>query len=327
MTADIQNLADEIVEGSRVALAKAITLIESTRADHRIAAENLLSKLVQKTGHSIRVAISGPPGVGKSSFIEALGLHLVSQGRKLAVLAVDPSSPITGGSILGDKTRMEELAKSELCFIRPSPSSGALGGVAKHTRESMLLCEAAGFEIVLIETVGIGQSEYLAASMTDIFLQLHQPFSGDELQGIKKGVLELADLIAVTKADGDSKAAAELAQKDLEHALSLIKGHSNEKVEILTISSKEGRGVDVAWNTIQAIYDRRVKTQAIHEKRRLQIREWLNQEITNSLLDTLTSHPKYENLLHKAFSQVEKSHEHCAKAARSIVSSLLKSID
>lgn len=327
MTADIQNLADEIVGGSRVALAKAITLIESTRADHRIAAENLLSKLVQKTGHSIRVAISGPPGVGKSSFIEALGLHLVSQGRKLAVLAVDPSSPITGGSILGDKTRMEELAKSELCFIRPSPSSGALGGVGKHTRESLLLCEAAGFEIVFIETVGIGQSEYVAASMTDIFLQLHQPFSGDELQGIKKGVLELADLIAVTKADGDSKAAAELAQKDLEHALSLIKGHSNEKVEILTISSRESRGIDVAWNKIQALYDHRVKTKSIEEKRRLQIREWLNQEITNSLLDTLTSHPKYENLLHKAFSQVEKSHEHCAKAARSIVSSLLKSID
>jgi len=327
MTSDIQSLSADIVAGSRVALAKAITLVESTRADHRIAAENLLSRLIQKTGHSIRVAISGPPGVGKSTFIEALGLYLTSKGKKVAVLAIDPSSPITGGSILGDKTRMEELAKSDRCFIRPSPSSGAVGGVGKHTRESMLLCEAAGFEIVLIETVGIGQSEYMAASMTDIFLQLHQPFSGDELQGIKKGVMELADLIAVTKADGDSKTAAELAQKDLERALSLIKAHSDETVDILTISSKDGLGIDSAWSRIQAIYERRLKNHTLEKKRKLQSREWLNQEIINSLFDTLTSHPKYENLLHKAFSQVEKSHEHCAKAARSIVSSLLKTID
>ena len=327
MTVDAKTLASEIIAGSRVALAKGITLVESTRTDHRIAAEHLLSTLIKKTGGSIRIAISGPPGVGKSTFIEALGLYLVSKGKKLAVLAIDPSSPITGGSILGDKTRMEDLAKSDLCFIRPSPSSGALGGVSKHTRESLLLCEAAGFEVIFVETVGIGQSEYMAASMTDIFIQLHQPFSGDELQGIKKGVMELADLIAVTKADGESKSAAAIACKDLERALSLIKSHDDAKVDVLPVSSREGIGIEQTWNKIEALYKQRLKSGAIESKRRLQIRDWLDQEITNSLLETLINHPKYENLLHKACFQVERSHEHCAKAARELVSSLLKAID
>lgn len=327
MAPNADRLVKEIMSGSRVALARAITLIESTRADHRRDAENLLSKLIGKTGNSLRVAISGPPGVGKSTFIEALGLHVVSTGKKLAVLAIDPSSPITGGSILGDKTRMEELSKAENCFIRPSPSSGTLGGVGKHTRESMLLCEAAGFDVVFVETVGIGQSEYVAASMTDIFVQLHQPFSGDELQGIKKGVMELADLIIVTKADGDSKSAAELAKKDLERAISLVKGPSGVKVEVITISSKEGTGIQLAWSNICSAYEQAKENGSFTKKRIRQSGDWLNQEILNSLRETLESHPKYENMLHQALEEVQRSNEHTAKAGRDIVRSLLKTID
>lgn len=327
MTGNVDLLRAEIVKGSRLSLAKAITLVESTRTDHRLEAESLLSQLISKTGRSIRVAISGPPGVGKSSFIEAMGLHLVKSGKSLAVLAIDPSSPLTGGSILGDKTRMEELSKSDRCFIRPSPSSGALGGVGRHTRETMLLCEAAGFNVVLIETVGIGQSEFVAASMTDIFVQLHQPFSGDELQGIKKGVMELADLVVVTKADGDSLSAADLAKKDLERAISLIKAHAEEKTDVVTVSSTKGTSIASTWEKIEQIYHTRLNSGAISKKRMIQNREWLNQEILNALQDCLTSHPRYESLLQKTYDQVETSTEHCAKAARDLVTSLLRSVD
>jgi LAO/AO transport system kinase len=327
MTGNIDLLKSEIVKGSRLSLAKAITLVESTRIDHRLEAESLLSQLISRTGRSIRVAISGPPGVGKSSFIEAMGLHLVRSGKSLAVLAIDPTSPLTGGSILGDKTRMEELSKSDRCFIRPSPSSGALGGVGRHTRETMLLCEAAGFSVVLIETVGIGQSEFVAASMTDIFVQLHQPFSGDELQGIKKGVMELADLVVVTKADGDSLSAADLAKKDLERAISLIKAHAEEKTEVVTVSSTKGISIASTWDKIEQIYQSRLKSGAISKKRTIQNREWLNQEILNALQDCLTTHPRYENLLQKTYDQVETSTEHCAKAARDLVTSLLRSVE
>ncbi len=327
MTGNVDLLKSEIVKGSRLSLAKAITLVESTRIDHRLKAESLLSQLISKTGRSIRVAISGPPGVGKSSFIEAMGLHLVRSGKSLAVLAIDPSSPLTGGSILGDKTRMEELSKSDQCFIRPSPSSGALGGVGRHTRETMLLCEAAGFNVVLIETVGIGQSEFVAASMTDIFVQLHQPFSGDELQGIKKGVMELADLVVVTKADGDSLSAADLAKKDLERAISLIKAHAEEKTEVVTVSSTKGTSIASTWDNIERIYQHRLKSGIISKKRTIQNREWLDQEILNALQDCLTSHPRYESLLQKTYNQVEQSTEHCAKAARDLVTSLLRSIE
>jgi LAO/AO transport system kinase len=327
MTGNVDLLRAEIVKGSRLSLAKAITLVESTRMDHRLEAESLLSQLISKTGRSIRVAISGPPGVGKSSFIEAMGLHLVKSGKSLAVLAIDPSSPLTGGSILGDKTRMEELSKSDRCFIRPSPSSGALGGVGRHTRETMLLCEAAGFNVVLIETVGIGQSEFVAASMTDIFVQLHQPFSGDELQGIKKGVMELADLVVVTKADGDSLSAADLAKKDLERAISLIKAHAEEKTDVVTVSSTKGTSIVSTWKKIEQIYQTRLNSGAISKKRTIQNREWLNQEILNALQDCLTTHPRYESLLQKTYDQVETSTEHCAKAARDLVTSLLRPVD
>jgi LAO/AO transport system kinase len=327
MSSHVDLLKSEITKGSRLSLAKAITLVESTRIDHRLEAEELLSQLISRTGGSVRIAISGPPGVGKSSFIEAMGLHLVKSGKTLAVLAIDPSSPLTGGSILGDKTRMEELSKSDRCFIRPSPSSGALGGVGRHTRETMLLCEAAGFNVVLIETVGIGQSEFLAASMTDIFVQLHQPFSGDELQGLKKGVMELADLVVVTKADGDSLSAADLAKKDLERAISLFKSHADEKTDVVTVSSIKGTSIASTWDKIEQIYQSRLKSGRIAKKRTVQNREWLNQEILNALQDCLTTHPRYESLLQKTYDQVETSNEHCAKAARNLVASLLRSAE
>ena len=209
---------NSILEGDRRALARAITLIESTRADHREQAEAQLAALMPHCGHSVRVGISGAPGVGKSSFIEAFGLHLVNEGHRVAVLAVDPSSRVSGGSILGDKTRMEDLSRNESAFIRPSPAGRSLGGVARRTRECVLVCEAAGFDVVIVETVGVGQSETAVAEMTDLFLLLLAPAAGDELQGIKKGIVELADMILVNKADGDLVEAANHAAADYNSA-------------------------------------------------------------------------------------------------------------
>ncbi|MBL4894234.1 MAG: methylmalonyl Co-A mutase-associated GTPase MeaB, partial [Emcibacter sp.] len=220
--ATIDNLKENLLKGQRRALAKAITLVESSRADHQVEAQALLSDILPHTGKSIRLGFTGTPGVGKSTFIEAFGLYLTGQGYKVAVLAVDPSSTRTGGSILGDKTRMELLSKDPLAFIRPSPSGCALGGVARRTREAMLLCEAAGYDVVLIETVGVGQSEIAVADMVDMFLLMLSPGGGDELQGIKRGIMELADLVIVNKADGDLKPAAIRAAADYKSALHLM---------------------------------------------------------------------------------------------------------
>jgi LAO/AO transport system kinase len=319
------SLESEILKGSRVALARAITLVESTRDDHRSEAEDLLSRLLPKTGHARRLAISGPPGVGKSSFIETLGLHLISKGQKVAVLAIDPSSPITGGSILGDKTRMEELAREEHCFIRPSPSSGALGGVARHTREALLLCEAAGFDVILIETVGIGQSEVMAASMTDLFIQLHQPLSGDELQGIKKGVMELADAVVVTKADGQTLQAAQLAKLDLERAVSLTRSSPDDQPPVILTSAHQKMGLTDAWEIIRSIYDMRQKDGRLALKRAQQSKQWLNQEIETALWELLKNHPRYTSLLAATSKRVVESNEHCGRAARQLVQALLLS--
>jgi LAO/AO transport system kinase len=254
MTGDPASVAEyreAIGRGDRRAIARTITLLESTRADQSELGRAILEKLVPKTGGAARVGVTGPPGVGKSTFIEALGIHLLERGYTVAVLAVDPSSPVTGGSILGDKTRMERLAQEERAFIRPSPSGGSLGGVANRTREAMLVCEAAGFDVILVETVGIGQSEIAVRSMVDFFLVLLQPGAGDELQGIKKGALELADALVVNKADGDNLAAAERTRSEHVQALSLLRHRSQHwRPVVLSVSSREGRGIDAVWGTI-----------------------------------------------------------------------------
>jgi len=248
---DIKALAKELRAGSRAALARAITLIESRRADHQSAARDLVQALLPGTGKAIRVGITGSPGVGKSTTIDALGMYLIEDGHKVAVLAVDPTSARTGGSILGDKTRMARLSASEHAYIRPSPSSGTLGGVAAKTREAMLLCEAAGFDIILVETVGIGQSETAVADMTDFFLTLMLPGAGDELQGIKKGLVELADMVAVNKADGDNVKRANRAAGDYRSALHILSPRSEHwQPPVVTYSALTGAGIAELWQKI-----------------------------------------------------------------------------
>jgi len=245
---NIEQLARDIRSGQRVVLSRAITLIESKRADHRRAAAALTQELLKDTGKAVRVGITGAPGVGKSSMIEALGSMLTTQGHKVAVLAVDPSSRRTGGSILADKTRMAKLANDERAFVRPSPSSGTLGGVAARTRETMLLCEAAGYDVILVETVGVGQSEIAVADMTDFFLVLALPGAGDELQALKKGVVELADMIAVNKADGDNLARAKLAAAEYSAVLHILSARSpNWAPPVITCSALSGDGVAQLW--------------------------------------------------------------------------------
>lgn len=248
---DVTALADGVLAGQRASISRAITLVESSRADHRVAARELLERLAPKAGGAVRVGISGVPGVGKSTFIEALGTHLVEQGHRVGVLAVDPSSVRTRGSVLGDKTRMASLSTSPEAYIRPSPSAGTLGGVARATMQAMTVLEAAGFDVVLIETVGVGQSEITVAGMVDTFLFLTLARTGDQLQGIKKGILEIADVITVNKADGDREREADVTAKDLAGALRLVYAGTADWVPpVLTCSALEHRGIDTVWNRI-----------------------------------------------------------------------------
>jgi LAO/AO transport system kinase len=248
---DVTALAEGVLAGQRASISRAITLVESSRADHRASARELLEQLAPKAGNAVRVGISGVPGVGKSTFIEALGTWLVEQGHRVGVLAVDPSSVRTGGSVLGDKTRMANLATLPDAYIRPSPSAGTLGGVARATMQAMTVLEAAGFDVVLIETVGVGQSEITVAGMVDTFLFLTLARTGDQLQGIKKGILEIADVITVNKADGDREREAEVTAKDLAGALRLVYAGTNDWVPpVLTCSALEHRGIDTVWNRV-----------------------------------------------------------------------------
>lgn len=285
-----------ILEGNRRALAKAITLVESHLPHHVEQAQILLDQVLPHSGNSLRIGISGVPGVGKSTFIEAFGLYLIEQGKKVAVLAVDPSSPLAGGSILGDKTRMEFLARDKNAFIRPSPTSGSLGGVANKTRESILLVEAAGYDVVLVETVGVGQSEYQVAGMVDFFAVLMLPNAGDELQGIKKGILELADALLINKADGDSVNLAEMTKRHYENAFHLLRQTSFWTPQVKTISSLESTHVDTVWGMMLDYELQSKKQDRFALKRARQNRNWLETLVQQLLSRLLMSNDEAQRL-------------------------------
>ena len=293
-----KTLADQVRQGDRRALAKAITLVESTRDDHRQQTAELLETLIPASGNSIRIGISGAPGVGKSTFIEVLGSHLIQLGHSVAVLAVDPSSAVTGGSILGDKTRMETLAFAEKAFVRPSPAGSTLGGVARRTRESMLLCEAAGFDIILVETVGVGQSETTVADMTDMFLLLLLPAGGDELQGIKRGIMELADLILVNKADGDQVALAARTMSDYRSAVQFLASRFDDwQTPVMSCSSINDEGIVEVWGQVDAFKEILSKTGQLQQRRAEQAKAWMWSEMTESLVADLKADERIRSLV------------------------------
>jgi LAO/AO transport system kinase len=290
--------------GNRRALAKAITLVESTLEEHREAAQGILEQLLPYSGNSIRIGITGIPGVGKSTFIEAFGLHLIEQGKRVAVLAVDPSSPIAGGSILGDKTRMEELSRRDEAFIRPSPAAGALGGVAQKTRETMLLCEAAGYDVILVETVGVGQSEYQVAGMVDFFMVLMLPNAGDELQGIKKGIMELADALVINKADGESINLATMTRKHYTAAMTLLRHALHWAPQVMTCSALEGKNIDGIWNMVMEFQAQAMEADAFQGKRDRQARDWMHQLVNEMLQLRLSGNAAARALLPELEAQV-----------------------
>jgi GTPase len=320
----VSELAQQILDGDRRALARAITTVESTRPDHREEAAALLTEVLPHTGDAIRIGISGAPGSGKSTFIEAFGLHLVEHGHRVAVLAVDPSSTRTGGSILGDKTRMGDLTRSDSAFVRPSPTAGTLGGVARRTREGMLLCEAAGFDVVMVETVGVGQSEVAVAGMVDLFAVLVAPGAGDELQGIKRGIIELADVVVVNKNDGELAPAAKTTATDYGSALRLVRSKTHAwRPRVVLVSALEGAGIDELWSTVEEFRSTLDASGELGRRRAEQAREWMWSEVTESLIDALRSDERVADLADQLEAAVTAGELAPAAAARQILDAFL----
>jgi LAO/AO transport system kinase len=327
---DLQPYVEGVRSGSRLWIGRAITLVESTRPDHREAAQELLVELLPYAGGARRIGISGVPGVGKSTFIGAMGSTLTAQGAKVAVLAVDPSSTRSGGSILGDKTRMNELATDDDAFIRPSPTAGTLGGVAKATRETMVVMEAAGYDVVIVETVGVGQSETTVAQMVDSFLFLTLARTGDSLQGIKRGILEIADVIAVNKADGPHAREAKRAARELEQALAMLRGSQESgsgsetwKVPVLTCSAAERTGLDDVWSALVRHQEHLDETDGLAQKRARQQVDWTWQMVRDRLLGRLQDHPQVKGMRGELEHEVESGELTPALAADRILDAFL----
>ncbi len=321
---DLEKLASAVLNDERRALARAITLVESTRPDHRERAETLLNHVMPKRKPSLRIGISGAPGVGKSTFIEAFGLYLIEQGERVAVLAIDPSSRRTGGSILGDKTRMETLSRKPEAFIRPSPSGGSLGGVARRTREAMALVEAAGFSVVIVETVGVGQSETAVADMVDLFLLLLSPAGGDDLQGIKRGIMELADLAVINKADGDFETAARHAASDVLNALHLLRPRLPEwRAEVLKVSALENRGMEEVWDAIGRYRLALTESGTFRRQRAEQAVRWMWAEVEASLLADLTRRDDVAGLAKDLEAEVARGDLAATVAARRLLAKVM----
>ena len=322
-----QQLVDGLLSGQRRALAKTITLIESTRNDHQERAAQVLKALLPHTGKAIRIGISGVPGAGKSTFIEALGVWLTENGHKLAVLAIDPSSSVSGGSILGDKTRMEILCQQEGAFIRPSPSAGSLGGVAEKTRESMLACEAAGFDVILVETVGVGQSETTVAGMVDMFVLLQLPNAGDDLQAIKKGIVEIADMVAINKSDIDPQAAA-VARAQWKQALHLVRPTSpNWQPPVIGVSALQKTGIADFWSQIERFQQAMQRSGEFDEKRRHQATAWMWNLIESGLRQMFRSHPDVCAALPEVAREVAAGATTPSVAARQLLGLMKQSSD
>jgi len=322
---DSLKLAAAVKAGDRKALARAITLAESTRDDHREAAEDLIAALLPASGGALRLGVSGAPGVGKSTFIEAFGMRAIAAGHRIAVLAIDPSSKRGGGSILGDKTRMAELARNDAAFIRPSPAGGTLGGVARRTREVIIIAEAAGFDLVIVETVGVGQSETAVADLVDLFLLLIAPAGGDELQGIKRGIVELADLLIVNKADGDLEAAAQRAVADYRHALAFLRvDGERQRAEVVAISALERRGLDAVERILAARRAAMSANGALKRRRGNQAKAALWAEIGEALLERLKDDARVKARLGKLEAQVAAGNLTPAGGARKALEGFLK---
>ena len=320
---DTAALAEGVLAGNRRALARAITLVESGRPDHRAAAADLLARTAAPGREALRLGLTGTPGVGKSSVIESLGMMLVDRGLRVAVLAVDPSSARSGGSILGDKTRMERLSRTPGAFIRPSPSQAQLGGVARRTREAVSLCEAAGFDVVVIETVGVGQSETVVAELSDIFLLLLAPAGGDELQGVKRGIMEAADLILVNKADGDLRAAAMRTRVDYAGALRLLRRRPQDPPEFpkaLCISAHDGSGLAEAWSEIETLAAWRRAQGHWQARRAAQSRHWFEEEVRQGLLRLLRDDPDARGRMARLAEDVAEGRTSPTAAAAEVLS-------